>query len=285
MNPGPRQSSPITRSFPVRRPARDRGLAGRRIRRCSLVRGIANRQLGFSLIQMVLAIGLMSYLSIQLIPYVSAWQEAKLIRVTRHGIEQLAQAAGAFRVDQNEHHLNPTVVWPADQEILIDRGYLPPPPSNGGVLCNGIYCNSVGKPYEFDTSQDWLVIRTDMLTNRQARGVAAEWGNFTAVNQVQVEVRIVVPGQESSHRELVQLDGIHAGVQQQMRGPLHWRPDLTGLDGSGDPIATTVAIDLGENDIDNVGRLRVQTAVNDGLLEADAANIQALTATDFSYDN
>ena len=240
-----------------------------------------NKQAGFSIIQMVLAIGLMSFMTIQIIPYLGAWQEAQLIRVTRHGIEQLAQAAVAFRAAQHDHQT--VAVWPADKQRMVTDGFLPVPETR--------YRNSVGNDYELDvTAEDWLVIRTDMLTTQQALKVAAEWGSFATVNGVEMEVIIAIPGQESSHSELVQLDGFHNGDQQVIRGPLHWDTTLIELDTGGNPIPTRDAIDLGVNDIERVrnqevqGILTVQNTGGTALIDADAANIQILTATDFRFD-
>ena len=240
-------------------------------------------QAGFSLIQMVMAIGLMSFMTIQLIPYVTAWQEAQLIRVTRLGIEQIAQAAVAFRAAQEDHFS--VAVWPADLQILVTDGYLPSPVTR--------YKNSVGNDYDLNlpTPPDrWLEISTEMITTQQALKVAADWGAFSEVNGAVITVNIAIPGQESSHSELVQLDGSHDGQQQVMRGPLHWDAALTELDAGGNPIPTRDAIDLGGNDIDQVRnldvqrRLRVEEPGGTALFEADIGNIQALTATQFSYD-
>ena len=243
-------------------------------------KGTRQKQAGFSIIQMVLAIGLMSFMTIQLIPYVTAWQEAQLIRVTRLGIEQIAQASVAFRAAQHDHFTVAT--WPTDLQVLVADGHLPGPVTR--------YKNSVGNDYSLNipTPPDrWLEVSTEMLTTQQARKVVADWGAFATVNAAVVTVNIAVPGQESSHSELVQLDGSHDGLQQVMRGPLHWNTPV--LDAGGNPFVPPVAIDLGGNDIDQVRelnvreRLRVQDA-GAGLLEADVANIQILTATDFRFD-
>ena len=241
------------------------------------------KQEGFSLIQMVMAIGLMSYMTIQLIPYVTAWQENQLIRVTRHGIEQIAQAAVAFRAAQEDHFS--VAVWPADLQILVTDGYLPGPVTR--------YKNSVGNDYDLNlpTPPDrWLEISTEMITTQQALKVAADWGAFSEVNGAVITVNIAIPGQESSHGELVQIDGSHDGQQQVMRGPLHWNTALTELDAGGNPIPTRDAIDLGGNDIDQVRnldvqrRLRVEEPGGTALFEADVGNVQALTTTTFRYD-
>ena len=235
------------------------------------------------MIQMVMAIGLMSYMTIQLIPYVSAWQENQLIRVTRHGIEQIAQAAVAFRAAQEDHFS--VAVWPADLQILVIDGYLPGPVTR--------YKNSVGNDYDLNlpTPPDrWLEISTEMITTQQALKVAADWGAFSEVNGAVITVNIAIPGQESSHSELVQLDGSHDGQQQVMRGPMHWNTALTELDAGGNPIPTRDAIDLGGNDIDRVRnldvqrRLRVEEPGGTALFEADVGNVQALTTTTFRYD-
>ena len=245
-------------------------------------KGTRQKQAGFSIIQMVLAIGLMSFMTIQLIPYVTAWQEAQLIRVTRHGIEQIAQAAVAFRAAQHDHFTVAT--WPTDLQILVTDGYLPGPVTR--------YKNSVGNDYDLNlpTPPDrWLEISTEMITTQQALKVAADWGAFSEVNGAVITVNIAIPGQESSHSELVQLDGSHDGQQQVMRGPLHWDSALLEIDALGNAVATNEAIDLGDNNIDQVRQLNVRRLlrVEDsgaGRLEADIANIQALTVTTFSYD-
>ena len=245
--------------------------------------GPRQKQAGFSLVQMVLAIGLMSYMTIQLIPYVSAWQENQLIRVTRLGIEQIAQAAVAFRAAQEDHFS--TAVWPADLLILVTDGHLPSPVTR--------YKNSVGNDYKLNMAPSpgrWLELSTEMLTVQQARKVAADWGAFATVSGAVVTVPIAIPGQESSHGELVQLDGSHNGQQQVMRGPLHWNTALTELDAGGNPIATSAAIDLGGNDIGRVRNLDVQRSLRveepggAARLEADVGNIQALTTTEFRTD-
>ncbi|MCY4425873.1 MAG: hypothetical protein OXC05_02425 [Halieaceae bacterium] len=244
--------------------------------------GLRQKEAGFSLIQMVMAIGLMSFMTIQLIPYVTAWQEAQLIRVTRLGIEQIAQASVAFRADQHDHFTVAT--WPADLQRLVTDGYLPGPVTR--------YMNSVGEPYNLNTPTPpdrWLEISTEMLTTQQALKVAADWGAFSSVNGAVITVNIAVPGQESSHSELVQLDGSHDGLQQEMRGPLHWDTALMELDAMGNTVPTRDAISLGDNDLDQVRQLNVRERlrVQDGgagLLEADAANVQALTATELRYD-
>ena len=247
------------------------------------------KQAGFSLIQMVLAIGLMSYLTLQLIPYVSAWQEAQLIRVTRLGIEQIAQAAVSFRANQHDHFT--VAVWPADLQILVTDGYLPGPVTR--------YKNGYGNDYDLNfpiLPGRWLEISTEMQTAQQALKLVADWGAIAQVNGTVVTVNIAVPGQESSHSELVQLDGSHDGQQQVMRGPLHWDATLMELDAVGNPIATREAIDLGGNDMDRVRdldvqrnqtvqrRLRVQNTGGTALLEADVGNVQALTGSVIRYD-
>lgn len=243
---------------------------------------MCRQQAGFSLIQMVLAIGLMSFVTIRLIPYLGAWQEAQLIRVTRLGIEQIAQAAVAFRAAQESHFT--VAAWPADMQRLVTDGYLPGPVAR--------YKNSVGNDYNLNLPtlpNRWLEISTEMLTTQQARKVVADWGGFATVSGAVVTVNIAVPGQESSHGELVQLDGSHGGDQQVMRGPLHWSTALLELDDIGNPVATREAIDLGDNDVGRVRRLNVRERLRvqdagSGLLEADVANIQALTATELRYD-
>ena len=177
---------------------------------------------------------------------------------------------------------------------MVTDGHLPSPVTR--------YKNSVGNDYKLNMAPSpgrWLELSTEMLTVQQALKVAADWGAFATVSGAVVTVNIVIPGQESSHGELVQLDGSHDNQQQVMRGPLHWNTALTELDAGGNPIPTTVAIDLGGNeiapmqnlDVQNLAvqsRLRVEgpggPADPPAILEADIGNIQALTATEFSYD-
>ena len=246
--------------------------------------GKRQKHQGFSIIQMVLAIGLMSFLTVQLIPYVSAWQERKLIQATKHVVEQIAQAAVAFRAERDEFSTNRS--WPLDLAILVGDGYLPAPATR--------YTNSFGDPINMAAAAPpgmWLEISTEMQTVRQARLLAGSWGSIATINGERVTLIIVVPGQESSHSQVVNLDGSHDSQQQVMRGPLHWTTNpLMGFDTGGNLITTSVAMDLGNNDIENVedqdvqGVLRVENVLGEALLEADIANVQALTATTFGYD-
>ena len=246
-----------------------------------------DHQQGFSIIQMVLAIGLMSFITLQLIPYVSAWHERQLIQATRNVVVHIAQAAVAFRAAQHDYFT--TAVWPLDLQILVDKHHLPGPVTR--------YTNSFAEPITMAAAPFpglWLEISTEMQTPRQARLLAGPWGAIASVNGEVVTLTIAVPGQESSHSEMVQLDGSHDGQQQVMRGPLHWDPSLLELDTGGNPIPTREAIDLGDNNIDQVRELNVRRLlrVEDsgaGRLEADIGNIQVLTATlfradDFVYD-
>ena len=214
------------------------------------------RQCGFTLIQAALVMALMSYVSTLAIPLLGDWRRAKAVSNTRHGFEQLAQAAVAYRADESQSWYG---TWPATPATLVPR-YLP--------IFND--ANGRGQPYTFSVSGTGLTISTTMNSLIEARLVASNWSSVASVTAKTVTLAIAIPGQESSHSQLLDRAGVRS-----VQATMEYDP--------GADIALQDNDIWGANRITATNRVTVTNASGTALIDADVVNGSAMSATTFRY--
>lgn len=173
------------------------------------------KQQGISLVQAVIVMGLFSFMTVQMIPVESdKFNDRYVIGASRIGMEQLAQAAVAFRTDPSGGNYGN---WPMDINAVINGGYLPDFSNRNGR----------GRPYTLTTNGHGLQISTEMDSEHEARMLAAGFGPIgqvvmlcngaeplpddpdcdSGVVTASARITLPIPGYESSHNELYARDG------------------------------------------------------------------------------
>jgi len=148
--------------------------------------------------QLVLVMAFMSFVSIKAMPLLAHYQRMQVIQTTRISMEMLAQSATAYRADEPSAWYG---TWPTlGMLAAADYG-----------LTTATPINPRGNPYTFTISTGTttaLAISTEMMDEGEARDLVAHWGTAGAYLGRNIAALIVpVPGQESSHDELVWRNG------------------------------------------------------------------------------
>ena len=201
-----------------------------------------------------LAVVLMAYVSMQLIPIAGRMREYTFRTATVTGINELAQAAKTFYVDEVNARS-----WPASPEALASGTYL-------SMFENR---NGYGYPYSFTIDGDTLIISTQAGGPDQANEIATHFGGLAAVTANVVSVAWSVPGNDANHEALVPRDG-----SRDIFGTITHRA------------GGAAGLVLNGNDIDSVGQLdsngsvTIRNAGLTGLINSDVGAIDVLTVND-----
>ena len=169
---------------------------------------------GYTILQLVLVIALMSMMAVLFLPTLSRLQERHAVNLTRNTIEQLMQASIAHYSDEDEP--GNFLQWPGTPTVLVTDGYFFPGP---------VPSNPYGEPYAFRVeggtcptppnpcpNDAILVVSTRVPDPSWARAIIRDWSSFSQVDDsvptdVLIEIGVVAPAQEGSHWMLVGRDG------------------------------------------------------------------------------
>ncbi len=150
------------------------------------------KQKGFGLPGAALALGVLAYVSFQLIPIAARLQFYIFRTATVSGINELAQAGKTFYVDPDN-----ASAWPATPQTLVAGNYLA-----GFENRNGY-----GYPYTFAVTGSSLSISTQVSDDAQANNVASHFGGLATVAGSTVTVVWSAPGNDANHQALIPRDG------------------------------------------------------------------------------
>lgn len=217
-----------------------------------------SKQGGFTILEAVLVLSLLTIFLVQSIPYQQKKQSEKRQVYAVRGLNAIAQASIAHYVDEDQTWHN---TWPADVATLAARGYLP-------IFNNR---NGFGGGFEIcpNGCLSGMTISTTVETVFHARSIQALWGPSASVTGTTVIIGIPIPGQESSHLALLDLAGT-----REITGTVEF--------GSG------ADIDLQQNnvvggDIAEFNELDASNEAGTGVINSNNINGDIVTAEEFYY--
>jgi|GEM_PF-1052288 len=221
------------------------------------------KQSGFSLLELALVLSVLTILVIQFIPLNNKITETKIENYAITGLFDIAEAAKSYYADEDETWYR---TWPADVATLASTGYLQ-------GFNNG---NGFGFPYTIavDAGTGGLTITTTVDNAVSARTIATNYGPLASATGSTITVGVIIPGNETSHDMLVQIEG------DTMVGDLIFN-DLPA-DGQ------SANIEMGDNQILNARQIDsvifdARPGDGTGNVTADSMETDFISADDFRY--
>lgn len=217
------------------------------------------KQQGFSVIHIVLTMAFLTFLAIQALPMLALYQRHMGIAIAKISMETLAQAATAYRGAEGEDYYG---TWPTYAELVAE--------DFGITTVEAV--NFRGNLYTFDTLGTALRISTELGNDGEARDLAAQWGVAGGLTGSVARLVIPIPGQETSHDELVPTDGSRA-----MEGNLDMDGnDIMNVDNLSATASFMDTVVVGET-------IQVTNADNTGSLTANTISADVIITTEFIY--
>ncbi len=226
---------------------------------------IQSRQRGFTLLQVMLGIAVLSAATILAQPTIERAQQAVLRTATISNINEISQAAKSHFLDSVEAGIGdltaacpttnyPAACWPANLAELITDGYIG---ANAGLT-------GFGLNVDVTPNGRTIIVDAQAPTLAQANLVAIAFGGLATVDNtnpadIRIQVEYASPGIDAEDQALLDRSG-----EREMFGPIVF--DMTTLIGRA--LATgNVAIDLNdEGDIIDIRQLNSSTlGVGDGI--------------------
>ncbi|MEO0367209.1 MAG: hypothetical protein AAF197_00330 [Pseudomonadota bacterium] len=165
----------------------------------------ARTQQGFSALELVLVLSVLTLLTLQFVPLQEQFSEAVAENYTVTGLTELAKASKSFYGENG--------AWPGDLNTLIGAGFLPGYSTETGPRFN----NGFGASFNLTQNGNILELSTTVDTFQNARAIASTWGPLSKVSGTLVTVSVLRPGTEVAHDRLLNRfgedDGMQAGLE------------------------------------------------------------------------
>ena len=218
------------------------------------------KQNGFSILELVIVLSVLTLLTIQFIPLRDEYTETVAEQYTLRGFYEIANAAKAFYVESGNS------VWPANMDALIAADLLPGYETDGTRRFN----NGFGNAFQLSVQGNSVAITTVVSKSVNALAIAREWGPLASYDMADNTITVIAlrPGYEVAHDSFF----LHSGAKP-MTGDIEMAKNSL-LDAQG-----VYAQELNTN--------RVLATVEDGsgLVDTDTVTTTLISADHYEYKN